>query len=125
MGAFERSKGSRGERELAKILAEALGVEVRRNLLQFRESGHDLDGLPVALEVKRCETLNLPEWWRQAVRQGKAAGLPPVLAYRQSRRPWRFVLPLDMINPGLPGGLTVEVDLKAFCHILQHAFFTS
>lgn len=42
-----------------------------------------------------------------------------MLAYRQSRRPWRFVLPLDMVNPGLPGDLTAEVDLNGFCHIVR------
>lgn len=46
-----RRKGAEGER-----LADHLGVEITRNLLQSRQGGHDLSGLPVALEAKRYST---------------------------------------------------------------------
>lgn len=119
MGRMQRSKGARGERELANLLAEHLGTEISRNLLQTRQGGHDLDGLPFALEVKRHEQLSLNAWWEQATAQAESAGLPPALAYRQSRKPWRFILPLSSLCPSCTGDHTAELNLEAFCLIVR------
>lgn len=121
MGRMQRSKGARGERELANLLAEHLGTEISRNLLQTRQGGHDLDGLPFALEVKRHEQLNLNAWWTQATRQAESAGLPPALAYRQSRKPWRFIVRLADLCPNITGEHTAEISLEAFCLIVREA----
>jgi Holliday junction resolvase len=117
MGKMQRNKGAAGERELAKLLSDQLGAEVSRNLLQTREGGHDLDGLPFALEVKRQEGLKINTWWKQAVTQSQTSGLAPALAYRQSRRPWRFVV----LCPALTGDHTAEISLGAFCEIVRGA----
>jgi hypothetical protein len=98
-GARSRTKGSRGELELLSLLGEELGVELKRNLLQVRESGPDcVDIKGFVLEVKRCERLCLPAWWRQARRQAEGIG-EPMLAFRQNCKPgqsqrdaWRVLI---------------------------------
>lgn len=98
MGKSERRKGAEGERELASILSGELGIELKRNLDQTRDGGYDLQGLCLAIEVKRREKEDLSGWWRDAVH--KAGGRIPVLAYRRSRQPWRFVVPLEAVMYG-------------------------
>ena len=44
MPVSERRKGADGERELAKLLYDRLGVELKRNLEQSRNGGYDLEG---------------------------------------------------------------------------------
>ena len=133
MGARSRNKGARGERELAGLLADRLGVEVLRNLSQTRDGGHDLDGLPFALEVKRCEKLAIQTWWDQAVEQAKAVGKPPALAYRQNRRPWRFVIPLAVVGetkdwcdaPWMRSyDYSCEVGVDGFCFVVREALIS-
>lgn len=101
-GKSSRSKGQRGEREVCKLLQPIMDKvtapyaryfehlpRAARNLDQTRDGGHDIAGLPfLALEVKRCETVQLNKWWNQAVKQAKG-GRIPVLLWRQSRKPWR------------------------------------
>jgi hypothetical protein len=88
MGARERKKGQRGENELAALLSDELGIPIKRMLGQERDGGADLHVGPLRIQVKRCETIKLAEWWRQAC--ADADGGIPVLAYRASRRPWAF-----------------------------------
>lgn len=99
-GRGSKAKGASGERELASLLvgwAMSAGVQLdlKRNLEQTRGGGHDLTGLEpygLAVEVKRVETLAIPSWWRQAVRQAEAVDCAPVLAYRQNRKGWTFMV---------------------------------
>lgn len=92
-GAGRRNKGSRGELEFLALMGEELGQELRRNLLQTRESGCDCLCLKgYAIEVKRVERLAIPAWWRQAVRQAESVGAEPMLAFRQNRKDWRILL---------------------------------
>lgn len=91
-------KGKRREREclnmLTELLAEAgLKVELHRNLQQCDKGGADCLDLPgVALEIKAQETLQLPSFWRQARSQAEQVEAIPVLAYRQNRRQWIFMV---------------------------------
>lgn len=102
MGAAERIKGQRGERELCRLLSGELGAEYTRTLDQVRDGGADVAQVgPFALEVKRAERLEIARWWAQACRQAEDAGLAPALAYRQSRQPWRFVVPLNYVMIGV------------------------
>ena len=121
MSKSQRTKGANAERELVRALGEYLNLDVRRNLSQVRDSGHDLDGLPVALEVKRQEQLKLGSWWEQAVTQAEEARKPPALAYRQSRQPWRFRLPEWVLSGKAvrSNGLdyTIECGIVLFCEI--------
>ena len=102
-----KTKGANAERELAAIMmgwAAEIGValDLIRNLEQVRSGGHDLLGIPgIATEVKRVEVLAINTWWGQCVGQAVAEGhrlgvgehgIIPLLAYRQSRRPWNFMM---------------------------------
>ena len=120
MGKASREKGARGERELATILAKHLNLEIRRNLVQYQTGGIDLTGLPWSIEVKRCETLKINAFWQQAVAQVKDNDPPPVLAYRTSRKPWRFILPTGVLVPHYPWSFdlddTLNMPLKTFIY---------
>ena len=105
-----RNKGACGERELASLIHDSLGVKARRNLSQSRQGGHDLiteaDGGLLdrfAIEVKRYTKASpalIRKWWTQAERQAQEAGKVPVLAYREDRQDWRVVLPISVIGNG-------------------------
>lgn len=116
MGVSERNKGKSGERELGRLLGERLGYDVTRNLDQSRDGGCDLIGVGAfALEVKRQEKLALVSWWAQACEQAARAGLIPCLAYRQSRRPWRFILPLGVLmSEALDYQAIATLELEGF-----------
>lgn len=91
-----RSKGQVGEREAADLLAgwareAGIIIHPSRNLVQSREGGHDLVGVPgMAVEVKRVEGTGVKHWWAQCERQAKAVGQHPFLMHRRNRQPWRF-----------------------------------
>lgn len=102
-GRSSQNKGKAGEREVADIIFYATGVKATRNLNQARNGGHDLDGVPgISVEVKRQEKLSINTWWKQCTRQATEAGLVPVLAYRQNRKPWSFVVSVDRIPMSQP-----------------------
>ncbi len=91
MGAFSRSKGQRGEREVAAIISDLLGLEVKRRVRQH-DGDSDLVGVDKwSIEVKNCATLQLNEWWRQTVEQ--AGNNLPVLFYKVPRKGWRCKWP--------------------------------
>lgn len=101
-GRSSQLKGKTGEREVIVMLQpivtqvyEAFDLDVpqlQRNSLQSDGGGCDIAGLEwLALEVKRCETLQVLTWWRQAVEQaGKTK--TPVLMYRQNSGKWKVML---------------------------------
>ncbi|MEM5316092.1 hypothetical protein [Paraburkholderia sp. JHI869] len=97
MGAMQRRKGGDGERELARLLADELGADVRR---RCRQHPGDSDVLGVdgwAVECKRVRAASrgdLVAWWRQAVAQAQVTGELPALFVRCDRSPWRCVWPL-------------------------------
>ncbi len=92
-GKKSRDKGIRGELEVCRILSAGLGQSYERNLTQTRAGGGDLlEILGFVIEVKRVEKLSIPAWWRQAVRQAEDKGREPMLAFRQNRQDWRFLL---------------------------------
>jgi Holliday junction resolvase len=115
-----RNKGLGGERELAKLLGDRLGVTLTRNLEQTRGGGYDLVGLDsLAIEVKRRETLDFPRSWAQAMKNAGESKIP-VLAHRANRQPWRFYVPLSALNPKLSQGTAMlELDgFIEFCSVL-------
>ena len=100
MPLHSRNKGKAGELEAYKLLnlwarpvCDVLGIEplfIERNQNQSRAGGYDLVGAPwLAIEVKRHETLALPAWWRQTLKQA-GEGQTPVLMWRQNRGKWSF-----------------------------------
>ena len=98
-----RTKGATFEREVARAIYDHLGIEVRRNLDQTRDGGHDLIGLsPFAIECKRYKTATLGikrQWWKQAVTQAAALDLIPVVIYREDRGELRALMSEGIIFP--------------------------
>jgi len=115
-----RTKGHNGELELARLINEILPLDAKRNLTQVRDGGADINLEGLCVEVKRQETLNLNTWWDQVCRAADDSGGVPVLAYRQNRRPWNFVLPGYLLVPGCSGRLTMDAD--TFAAFLEHWF---
>ncbi len=99
MGLKSRNKGKAGEREIAALVAELTGYDVRRRVRQH-DGDSDLEGLPGwSLEVKRYATAGraqIRQWWTQAVEQAERSGAVPVLLYRLDRDDWRAVWPLSV-----------------------------
>jgi hypothetical protein len=105
-----RAKGAAGEREFAKWLHEYLSLEVmpERNLEQVRSGGADIVNVyPFIFEVKRVETLDLASWWIQCkaaweeIRNFEGAtdtNLIPVVAFRQNRQPWEFLVSAQLLK---------------------------
>jgi hypothetical protein len=118
MSAMSRRKGARAENALANLLAELLGIPVSRQLGQERDGGADLHIGKARIQVKRCEKLEIQKWWEQAVRD--AGEYVPVLAYRQSRKPWTFRVPLDVLIGSMPEfGYVCELGIDEFCYVAR------
>ena len=110
MGARSRRKGSRIEREVARIFQEHLGGTWSRvplsggwaNRAEFATCGDvitTLKDFPFTVECKAVEgwhveqLLTSPErcpivdWWRQAVAQAQDAGKKPLLVFTRNFQP--------------------------------------
>lgn len=89
-----KQKGKRGELEVAHILKEN-GFENARRTAQYCGNTGDasdvvgLDGFHI--EIKRCETIKIMDWIRQAERDHKAEEIPLVV-FRKSHDDWYAVL---------------------------------
>lgn len=120
-GRGRKAKGANGERELIRILSDRLpDLSLTRNLTQSRSGGADCLDLPgVALEIKRQENLAIPQWWQQTLKQA-GDSLVPVLAYRQSRRPWAVVVSLAWLT-GLdfPPTAIATIGLDEFIELVK------
>jgi len=133
-GKMSRNKGQRGEREALGLIAGWLlevapdqCPELKRNLMQSREGGHDLVGLDwLAIEVKRQEALAVGSWWKQTVRQAGADKVP-FLMWRQNRTPWRFRVRLSALHGLTPtcgqSVVVCDLDQEAAKLWLQHEFY--
>jgi hypothetical protein len=97
-----RAKGATGEREFCKWLYDNMNVPMpTRNLEQVRSGGSDvIDIEPFFFEVKRVEGLLLDDWWRQVSVECKKVthDVIPVVAFRQNRKPWEFLIPATYIG---------------------------
>jgi len=95
MSAYQRSKGARGEREVARIISDLLGFEVKRRCRQH-DGDCDLEGVPGwSVEVKNHAKVTrsiLQGWWQQTCEQASGNGLP-ALFYKRSPGWWRVVWP--------------------------------
>lgn len=101
-----RGKGAEGEREFCRWLRDTLGLQKtpERNLDQVRNGGADVCQVaPFMFEVKRCQALALRDWWVQVMKASRGVpGSIPVVAYRQNRTAWRFLI--SATNIGLDKG---------------------
>jgi hypothetical protein len=100
MGRMSRTKGQDGERELALLLAELTGHDVRRRVRQH-DGDSDLEGVPGwSIECKRYASAKPGHiygmWWPQALEQASATRTLPVLFYRLDRGFWTAVWCADL-----------------------------
>lgn len=97
MGRKSRDKGATYEREVCRAIFDHLGVEVKRNLSQYQESGlGDIVLGDWLIECKRHKTAKPSEikaWWRETWEQAKDEHIP-ALWYRPDFGPSRVVVPL-------------------------------
>jgi len=104
MGLKSRNKGKTGEREIAAIVRDLTGWDVKRRVRQH-DGDSDLEGIPnFTPEVKRHATAtraDVREWWKQAAEQAIAENRIPVLFYRRDRDEWRAVWPLGVESGGV------------------------
>jgi len=89
MGRMSRQKGKRGERECAAELAELLGVSARRGV-QY-QGGPDspdvvLEGVPIHVECKRVERLDLYAAITQANADASSDAVP-IVWHRRNNQP--------------------------------------
>lgn len=91
MGKSQRVKGASGERELAGLLTDALGIAVKRKLGQARDSGHDIDLPGFSVEVKRRKRVAL---LYEALAQAMGGDGTPALMLRADGKDWLVVLHL-------------------------------
>lgn len=119
-GRGRRNKGAAAEREFFALLNKHLPERLRlsRELAQSRDGGLDGSTARVAIEVKRQERLRLNDWLKQA-RLGSDDRLP-VVAYRQSREPWRCLVELTPVQLAALiryseeiGGMTAAIEQAA------------
>lgn len=105
-GRKSRRKGAEAERELARLFAN-YGFTARRTPnsggLSVKDDLTGTGGEPVIdgylIEVKRCETLRLPEWLAKA--HAVAGVRTPLLFFRRNRSSsdplsrWHVVMPAE------------------------------
>lgn len=93
-----RNKGKAGESEFINTFNCLFPDNLQRNLEQVRSGGSDVIGSePFVIEIKRVEKLDLNSWWRQVTVAATNPYDIRVVAYRQSRQPWKFLLPATLI----------------------------
>lgn len=109
-------KGKAGEREFCKWLDSNFDLPKlpTRNLDQTREGGTDVIYPPFAFEVKRREVIDLQSWWIQAKKDATVLGLEPVVAFRQNRKPWEFLVSAKHIGCELGFIRLTESTFKAW-----------
>lgn len=96
MAINSRSKGKRGEAELASVLRQH-GYEARRGQ-QYSGANGDADvvGLPgIHIECKRRERLDLYDAIAQAVRDAGKKHLLPTVMHRKNNCEWLVTMRLD------------------------------
>jgi hypothetical protein len=132
------NKGKEGEREVCRLLNQQLdalitannytddlvdllnGV-VQRNQNQSAVGGGDINLFGLSIEVKRQETLSIPEWWRQATTSAKRNGDKPILIYRQNRKAWHVVMDGHVPLPtGRIMGARVTISVDDFLTWFTH-----
>jgi hypothetical protein len=100
MGRMQREKGKRGERECAAALDAALGGDTgARRGVQYQGGNESPDvriDLPLHIECKRCEALNLYAALDQA-RKDAPEGVPAIVCHRRNGRKWVAILEIDSL----------------------------
>lgn len=121
-GLKSRSKGKAGEREIAAIIRDLTGWDIKRKVRQL-DGESDLEGVPGwCCEVKRHKSAtraDIRQWWEQAALQAFAVGETTVLFYRRDRDDWRAVWPMYLSAPHCHYFWTVEGSIEAWCDVAR------
>jgi len=100
MGKAQRSKGARGERQIAKELGEMLDVDLNRDLSQSRDGGGDLLGLPGwVIEVKSYAAFAVTAHLEQAHKACKETDLRPLVILNPDRKEAMALLYMSDLAP--------------------------
>ena len=92
-GRKSRNKGKAGERAVAKLFREVMGMETRRGWQAAQATtACDVEGTPWWLEVKRHKKVPIRPSYAQAVNDSD--GRPPVVVWRDDRGEWMVCLSL-------------------------------
>jgi len=112
MGARAGPKGKSGEREMVKWLQDNIYCSLELDRVYNQSSGHssDVETPDFIIEVKRRETLDLDSWWLQAAIAARSAtgARIPVVAFRQNRHKWEFLISAKLLNEDLRGYLRLK-----------------
>ncbi len=113
MAVHSQKKGKRGEDEFCKWIKKHFGIDVRREHWQADGHSADIRIDDFLFEVKRHEKPNRDNFWYQVVVAGQHDNddIIPVVAFRENRKPWKFLLPAKLI--GLKLGY-IELSEKVF-----------
>lgn len=95
-----RTKGKRGELELAKVLQGLFGVAMRRGQQHSGLEGQDVVGLDgIHIECKRVENLQLYTAVAQSVADAATGdGGVPAVFHRRNGTPWLVTIRLEDIK---------------------------
>lgn len=86
-GRMARNKGATFERLVANTLKDR-GIKARRTSQFDGAFGHDLTvELPINLECKAVESLNLGQAYEQAVADSKRDGTMPIVIHKKNNKP--------------------------------------
>ena len=112
MSINPKVKGAAGELEFCNRYNIFFGEQLKRNLLQTREGGADITGCdPWVVEVKRCQNIEHPKWWRQVSAAVTAEHEIPVVAYRVNNGKWTFQLPASLMGIETNGWIIANEDI--------------
>lgn len=95
MSKSQRTKGADGEREVCRLIREALGVKAVRNLNQTREGGADIKLKPYSIEVKRRARIGLIYDWMAQARKECLGEERPLVVCRADGKEWLAVMPIE------------------------------
>lgn len=102
MSKSQRNKGAGGERELAAILSDHLGLIVKRTLGQARDGGHDIQTGRFKWEVKRRAKIAVYDFMEQ-VEKACDERETPIVAMRADGKKWMVMMRLEDFLPMLSG----------------------
>lgn len=113
-GRAARAKGARAERQVAAVIADLTGWQIKRRV-RNHAGDSDLDGVPgfcVEVKDRAAPTMgDVRAWWRQTVEQAMRAIAVPVLFYKRQAGEWRAVWPMHAIEDlGWSGAYEMAVE---------------
>ena len=127
-----RNKGSAYEREIAQELYRLTGINLKRDLDQYRATDRgdlvcDDPDFPLIIECKRRASGGFQAaWWQQASRAAVAQNKRAAVIYRFDRQPTRVRVQLrtamELISGGkwsAPDQHLIDIDLDGLAYLIR------